>query len=134
MATTIPTMLSKAMAAIAIPYSPARAYAPRIPTPITKTGGAAASNPTASPAMMLVAWPVWELRAIPRTGLNWAPVKYSVIATIRMVITTPITPDQKRLITGCPSTAEERPPVLERTAVRMAKPTIATRADATSPR
>ena len=65
---------------------------------MTSTGSAVLSIPIACPAMMLVAAPVVEARAISRTGGKSALVKNSVMATSAMVTTTPATAAQKRLI------------------------------------
>ena len=70
------------------------------------TGIAVPSMPIASPAMMLVACPVCEARAMVRTGQNCAPVKNSVTATMSTVMTMPITAHQKRLNTGWSKPAE----------------------------
>jgi hypothetical protein len=41
---------------------------------MTRTGRAVACIPTASPAMMFVAWPVWEAFAMSLTGFQRVPV------------------------------------------------------------
>ena len=62
------------MTATPIPYRPAKWFATRIPPAITMTGRAVACIPTASPSMMLVAWPVREAFAIDFTGFQRVPV------------------------------------------------------------
>ena len=64
---------------------------------IVTTGRAVAIMPIADPAMMLVACPVTDCLAIRCTGRYRVSVKYSVMPTIRIVITIPTTPAQKRL-------------------------------------
>ena len=53
-----------------------------MPAPITTTGRPVLSIPIAWPAMMLVAWPVVEARAMVRTGqkLELAPISGVVVA------------------------------------------------------
>ena len=96
------------------------------------TGIAVPSMPMASPAMMLVACPVTEARAIVRTGQNCAPVKNSVTATMSTVMTTPITAHQKRLNAGWSNPAKYPP--LSRTIVTAANPARANTAETRSPR
>src|SRR5258708_28678311 len=97
MGTMMPVMLSMAMAAMQMPYSPASPGASRIPTPMTRTGMAVASMPMARPAMMLVAWPVCDAAAMVLTGQNCEPVKYSVMPTSRTVMAMPMVAHQNRL-------------------------------------
>jgi len=61
-----------------------------MPPPITTTGRAVAFRLTARPAMMFVACPVWDAFAIDLTGFQRVPVKYSVIATSRIVTPRPM--------------------------------------------
>ncbi|EKD86866.1 MAG: hypothetical protein ACD_37C00119G0002 [uncultured bacterium] len=53
-------------------------------------GGSVDFMETASPAITFVPCPVFEALAIVLTGPNFFEVKYSVIPTIPMVITSPI--------------------------------------------
>ena len=108
-ATTMPVMLSNAMAAMPMPYRPPSAADARMPIAMMSTGIAVPSMPIASPAMMLVACPVCDARAMVRTGQNCAPVKNSVTATMSTVMTMPITAHQKRLKTGWGSTPLSKP-------------------------
>ena len=66
----MPVIDSIAVAAMAIPYSPASQYDPRIARHTDITGHAVAFIDTPRPAMMLVAWPVVDACATWRTGLN----------------------------------------------------------------
>ena len=63
--------------------------------PMTTIGAAVAFRPTARPAMMFVASPVSDARAIFFTGGHAVPVKYSVIATSAIVTPMPMTAHQK---------------------------------------
>jgi len=73
-ATIRPVMDSCAITATPIPYRPAKWWATRMPVAITITGAAVACMPTASPSMMLVAWPVCEAFEIDLTGPQRVPV------------------------------------------------------------
>ena len=123
MATTMPVIESIDMAAMAMPYRPLspgcwfRKYETRMPPPITSTGRAVLSMPIACPAMMLVAAPVVEARAISRTGGKSALVKNSVIATRAIVTTTPTTAAQKRLMFKPASIVTTRKPASASTAL-----------------
>ena len=70
----MPVIDSIEVAAIAMPYSPASQYETKIATQTASTGKAVDFIDTPRPAMMLVAWPVFEASAMCRTGLNWVPV------------------------------------------------------------
>ncbi len=64
----MPVIDSIAVAAIAMPYRPARWYAPQIAAHTASTGHAVDFIEMPRPAMMLVAWPVVEAFATCRTG------------------------------------------------------------------
>ncbi len=123
MATMMPVIESIDMAAIAMPYRPSspgcwfRKYDTRMPAPMTSTGRAVLIMPIAWPAMMLVAAPVVEARAISRTGGKSALVKNSVIPTNAMVTTTPTTAAQNRLIFKPASSVTTRKPASASTAL-----------------
>ena len=63
-----PTVASMPTAAMPMPYSPANQNDAKMATQMRITGMAVDSMPTARPAMMLVAAPVWLASAILRTG------------------------------------------------------------------
>ena len=73
-ATIMPAIESIATTAIATPSMFASLNATRMPTPITITGAAVASIDLARPAMMFVACPVVDARAMPLTGPQRVPV------------------------------------------------------------
>ena len=61
-----------------------------IPKEIRRIGGSVDFIETASPAITFVPCPVVEAFAMVFTGLNFLEVKYSVMATMPIVITSPI--------------------------------------------
>ena len=63
-----PTVASMPTAAIPMPYRPAKLNATAIATQMRITGRTVDSMPTARPAMMFVAAPVWLASAIRSTG------------------------------------------------------------------
>ncbi len=64
----MPVMDSMAVAAMAMPYRPARANDPQMARHTASTGAAVAFMETPRPAMTLVPWPVVEAAAMWRTG------------------------------------------------------------------
>ena len=70
----MPVFASMPKAAIAIPYSPAKWYAPTILPAIIKMGPAVDCMPTPSPAIMFVAGPVNDCREIESVGEVLVPV------------------------------------------------------------
>jgi hypothetical protein len=63
-----PTVASIPTEAIAMPYRPADVNDTQIAAQMSSTGTMQLSMPTASPAMMFVAGPVFEASAMRRTG------------------------------------------------------------------
>ena len=60
---------------MAMPYSPAKEYAPMIAAAMIKIGIAVDIMPTPRPEMMVVAGPVRVCSTIDFTGAVWVPVK-----------------------------------------------------------
>src|SRR6266566_8088334 len=69
-----------------------RAYEMRSAPETTMMGNHVASSPTEKPAMMFVAGPVSEARAISLTGRYFASVSYCVIPTYRNAVIMPAIP------------------------------------------
>ena len=70
----MPAIDSIAVAAMAMPYRPPSAYAPRMAAHTATTGHAVDRIDTPRPAMMLVPWPVVEAAATCLTGAYCVPV------------------------------------------------------------